>query len=98
MGYRKHRAFDDVLAEPSERDITAHVPFDELRRRARALGWNESSFETMGRFLLRAGEDDQFAAALAAPSEAESLRLRLQLKSLLFDIGETFHAVVWEKA
>jgi SAM-dependent MidA family methyltransferase len=98
MAYRKHRAYDDVLAKPSESDITAHVPFDELRRRARGLGWNESSFETMGQFLLRAGEGDQFAAALAAPSEAESMRLRLQLKSLLFDIGEMFRAVVWEKA
>jgi SAM-dependent MidA family methyltransferase len=98
MAYRKHRAYDDVLGLPSESDITAHVPFDELRRRARALGWNESSFETMGQYLLRAGEGDQFAAALAAPSEAEAMRLRLQLKSLLFDIGETFRAVVWEKA
>jgi hypothetical protein len=52
----------------------------------------------MGQFLLSAGEGDQFAAALAAPSEAESVRLRLQLKSLLFDIGEMFRAIVWEKA
>ena len=98
MGYRKHRAFDDVLDEPSERDITAHVPFDELRRYARALGWKELRFETMGQFLLRVGENDQFASTLAATSEAESLRLRLQLKSLLFDIGEMFRAIVWEKA
>ncbi len=98
MGYRKHRAFDDVLAEPSERDITAHVPFDELRQCARDLGWKESRFESMGKFLLRVGEHDRFASALAAASEAESLRLRLQLKSLLFDVGEMFRAIVWEKA
>jgi SAM-dependent MidA family methyltransferase len=98
MAYRKHRAYDDVLALPSQSDITAHVPFDELRRSARALAWNESHFETMGRFLLRTGEGDRFAAALAASSEVESARLRLQLKSLLFDIGEMFRAIVWEKA
>jgi SAM-dependent MidA family methyltransferase len=98
MAYRKHRAYEDVLAGPSASDITAHVPFDELRRRARALGWNESCFEPMGQFLLRAGEGDQFAAALAGPSEQESARLRLQLKSLLFDIGDMFRAIVWEKA
>ncbi len=98
MGYLKHRAIDDVLAAPSERDITAHVPFDELRRCARDVGWKESRFESMGQFLLRVGENDQFASTLAASSEAESLRLRLQLKSLLFDIGETFRVIVWEKA
>jgi SAM-dependent MidA family methyltransferase len=97
MGYRKHRALEEVLAEPSERDITAHVPFDELRRRAQAAGWTESRFEPMGQFLLRAGENDQFASTLAASSEPESVRLRLQLKSLLFDIGEMFRAMVWEK-
>ncbi len=98
MAYRQHRAYDDVLGDPAESDITAHVAFDELRRRAKRLGWRESSFETMGQFLLRAGQGDQFSAALAAPSEAESARLRLQLKSLLFDLGETFRAIVWEKA
>jgi SAM-dependent MidA family methyltransferase len=98
MAYRKHRAYDDVLDMPSQSDITAHVPFDELRRSAQSLGWNELHFESMGKFLLRAGEGDQFAAALAASSEAESERLRLQLKSLLFDIGEMFRAIVWEKS
>lgn len=97
MGYRKHRAFEDVLAEPSERDITAHVPFDELRRRARSADWKESRFESMGQYLLRAGENDQFASTLAAASEAELAQLRLQLKSLLFDIGEMFRVIVWEK-
>ncbi len=97
LAYRRHQAYDDVLADPSGSDITAHVPFDELRRQARVLGWNELRFETMGRFLLRAGEADQFNKALAASTEAASARLRLQLKSLLFDIGEMFRAVVWEK-
>lgn len=97
MGYRKHRAFDDVLAEPSERDITAHVPFDELRRCVRDRGWKERRYESMGQFLLRVGENDRFASTLEAASEAESLRLRLQLKALLFDIGEMFRAIVWEK-
>jgi SAM-dependent MidA family methyltransferase len=97
LGYRKHRAFDDALAEPGERDITAHVPFDALREYAASAGWREVRFETMGRFLLRVGESDEFKNALEAPSLAELTRLRLQLKSLLFDLGETFRTVVWEK-
>jgi len=97
MGYRRHRAFDDVLSEPGARDITAHVPFDELRRVAAECGWKERSFESMARYLMGVGERDQFAAVLQASTEAEALRLRLQLKTLLFDIGEMFRAVVWEK-
>lgn len=98
MAYRRHCAFEDVLEAPAERDLTAHVPFDELRERARSAGWEEASFETMGQFLLRAGEGDQFASALEAAQEGVSARLRLQLAALLFDLGETFRTLVWRKA
>jgi len=78
--------------------LTAHVPFDELRAAAHCVGWEEVRFETMGQFLLRAGEGDQFASALKAPQEGVSQRLRLQLAALLFDLGETFRAMTWRKA
>ena len=97
MAYRQHLASEDVLADPGEQDLTAHVPFDELLRQAKSVGWKEESFETMGQFLLRAGERDQFASALEGPSGAGLTRLRLQLKSLLFDLGEKFRAVLWRK-
>ena len=98
MAYRRHVASEDVLEDPGERDLTAHVPFDELRAQAKGAGWEEVRFETMGQFLLRAGESDQFASALEGPSGAGLTHLRLQLKSLLFDLGEKFRAVVWRKA
>jgi hypothetical protein len=46
---------------------------------------------------LRAGEGDEFASALKAPQAGVSLRLRLQLAALLFDLGETFRAMTWRK-
>jgi SAM-dependent MidA family methyltransferase len=98
MAYRKHRAFEEVLDAPGERDVTAHVPLDELRRCARNAGWEEAGFETMGQFLMRTGEGDQFASALKANQDGVAMRLRLQLKSLLFDLGETFRALMWKKA
>jgi SAM-dependent MidA family methyltransferase len=98
MAYRRHCAFEDVLEAPAERDLTAHVPFDELRALAKSAGWEEVRFETMGQFLLRAGEGDQFANALEAKQEGVSQRLRLQLAALLFDLGETFRALTWRKA
>jgi hypothetical protein len=44
--------------------------------------------------LLAAGEPDQFAAALAASTREEELQRRLQLKSLLFGMGETFRTLL----
>jgi hypothetical protein len=54
-------------------------------------------FESLGRLLLRAGEGDQFAAALEASPETESRRRRLQLKTLLFGMGEAFRSLVLRK-
>ncbi|MBI4892794.1 MAG: SAM-dependent methyltransferase [Acidobacteria bacterium] len=90
MSYRRHQAFDDVLASPGEQDITAHVPFTYLERCAAECGMSAAKLENFSQFLLRAGETDQFAAALEAPDEASAMRLRLQLKTLLFGMGETF--------
>lgn len=97
MSYRGHQAFDDVLAEPGQRDITAHVPFDALMEHAGGLGLEMVRLESMTSYLLRAGERDRFARALEAPTEKESTRMRLQLKTLLFGMGETFRVALWRK-
>jgi SAM-dependent MidA family methyltransferase len=94
MSYRRHTALSDVLARPGEQDITAHVPFTALEQHAARRGFRTVRFESLARLLLRAGEQDQFARALEASSAAERLRRRLQLKSLLFGMGETFRALL----
>jgi SAM-dependent MidA family methyltransferase len=91
MSYRRHAASEDVLADPGERDITAHVCFPALE----GHGLETVRFETLASTLLSAGEADQFAAALAGPDEA---RRRLQLKTLLFGMGETFRTLLQKKA
>jgi SAM-dependent MidA family methyltransferase len=93
MSYHRHHALDDVLLDPGARDITAHVPFSYLQHCAQTLGLHSEPVQTLAQFILHAGEADQFAAALHAPDEASSLRLRLQLKSLLFGMGETFRCL-----
>ena len=90
MSYRRHMATEDVLADPGGRDITAHVCFPALEGR----GLKTKRFETLARTLLDAGEADQFAAALAGPDEG---RRRLQLKTLLFGMGETFRTLLQKK-
>lgn len=95
MGYRRHAAREDVLEDPGERDITAHVNFSALEEWGAAHGLVTKSFETLARTLLDAGEADQFAAALGSEDDP---RRRMQLKTLLFGMGETFRVLWQEKA
>jgi SAM-dependent MidA family methyltransferase len=94
MSYRRHAASSEVLADPGERDITAHVCFTALEEHGKKQGLETVRFETLSRTLLDAGEADQFAAALAGPEE---VRRRLQLKTLLFGMGETFRTLLQKK-
>jgi len=94
MSYRRHQADEDVLCDPGAKDITAHVPFTALEEHGARLGLETVRFETLAQTLLAAGEADQFAAALAASARDEELRRRLQLKSLLFGLGETFRTLL----
>lgn len=90
MSYRRHQALEGVLEDPGERDITAHVCFPALE----GYGLETVRFETLASTLLAAGEADQFAAALSGEDEA---RRRLQLKTLLFGMGETFRTLLQRK-
>ncbi len=95
MSYRRHTALDDVLADPGVRDITAHVNFTAIERHGAAHGLRFERLEILAQTLLGAGEEE-FAAALASADPAEELRRRLQLKTLLFGMGETFR-VLWQR-
>lgn len=97
QAYRRHRAFDDVLRTPGAQDITAHVNFDLLKERAQRARGVVTNWETLQAFLLRVGEADQFEEALRAESEKESMAHRLQLKTLLFGMGETFRVLTVRK-
>lgn len=94
MSYRRHQAGEDVLDDPGAKDITAHVCFTALEEHGARLGLETVRFETLAQTLLAAGEPDQFAAVLAGATPAEESRRRLQLKSLLFGMGETFRTLL----
>jgi SAM-dependent MidA family methyltransferase len=97
MSYRRHRALDDVLQNPGRQDITAHVNFTALREYAASQGLKCRRFESLAQLLLRAGEEDEFAEVLSAEDPRESMRRRLQLKTLLFGMGESFRALLMER-
>jgi SAM-dependent MidA family methyltransferase len=94
MGYRRHTALEDILEEPGLRDITAHVNFTALQEHGERCGLRVENFSTLAQALLAAGEADQFAAALGPGND---LRRRLQLKTLLFGMGEAFRVLLQRK-
>ena len=96
MSYQRHLAQEDVLSTPGERDITAHVDFTALQEAGERAGLETIRYESLASALLRAGEADNFASALEGGDEREVGRRRLQLKSLLFGMGETFR-VLWQR-
>jgi SAM-dependent MidA family methyltransferase len=98
MGYQRHTAREDVLEEAGLRDITAHVNFSALEESGAAFGLVTERFETLAQTLVSAGEADQFAAALGAGGGAGELRRRMQLKTLLFGMGETFRVLLQRKS
>ncbi len=98
MSYRRHRALDDVLKDPGEQDITAHVCFTALEEHGRSIGLERETFEPLARTLIEAGTADQFSRALAADEPREKMRRRLQLKHLLAGMGETFRTLVQRRA
>ena len=98
MSYRRHNALEDVLADPGERDITAHVCFTALEEHGRRCGLDPARPATLAQTLLDAGSPDEFAAALAAGTPAAVSERRLQLKSLLFGMGETFRTLLQRRA
>jgi len=97
MSYRRHRASEDVLAEPGRRDITAQVPFSALQHFGARCGLRTVRFRRLGPLLLELAEKTGPARVLEAGSEAERLRRRLQLKTLLLAFGESFRVLVLEQ-
>lgn len=94
MGYRRHTARENVLEDPGERDITAHVNFTALEEWGAERGLARKNFESLAQTLLAAGEPDQFASALGGEYE---MRRRMQLKTLLFGMGESFRVLIQGK-
>jgi len=97
LSYRRHQALEDVLRDPGEQDITAHVCFTALEQHGKQIGLQTEAFEPLARTLIAAGEPDQFAKVLAADSPDEARRRSLHLKQLLFGMGETFRTLLQKR-
>lgn len=91
--YSKHRQSNDLLAQPTQQDLTCHVCWDWLAETLAQEGFREPEWETQERFLVRHAE-----AALAQISRAEATGLsqrKLALMQLLHpaNLGQKFQAL-----
>jgi SAM-dependent MidA family methyltransferase len=53
--YRGHRVSRDLLADPGEQDLTAHVNFTDLQREGERQGFETIAFTRQAQFLLSLG-------------------------------------------
>lgn len=51
--YHRHRVSDDLLANPGEQDLTAHVNFSAIQRAGESAGLKTDVFYTQPQFLTR---------------------------------------------
>ncbi|MCU0293648.1 MAG: SAM-dependent methyltransferase [Thermoanaerobaculaceae bacterium] len=65
VGYQGHRVVWDVLREPGDCDITAHVNFDDLSATASECGWENAPVRPLGLFLAMAGAAEWLPPAVA---------------------------------
>ena len=65
VGYRAHALVGDVLSDPGEVDITAHVNFDDLENGAADAGWERGIIRPLGSFLTVHGALSFLPSAVA---------------------------------
>lgn len=96
LAYRRHRVVEDLLANPGDQDITAHVNFSELMEEGQAAGLRLEAFISQSTFLMELGREDEFRDVFAGcVAEAERLRRAQLLKTLVLPqgMGEAFRVL-----
>lgn len=100
LAYRGHRVSEDYYASPGEQDLTAHVNFTALETWGRRSALETEEYTSQTAFLLTLGQPNEFADLYEpGQTEAEQVRARLQLKTLIHPegMGERFQVLVQRK-
>lgn len=100
LAYSSHRAQEDYYASPGEQDLTAHANFTALREWGARSGLETAGLVSQTSFLLAMGQGNDFADLYNdGMSEAEKVKARLMLKTLIYPegMGETFHVMIQQK-
>jgi SAM-dependent MidA family methyltransferase len=95
---RRH-AWVDPLADPGRADLTAHVQFASLARKARAAGLAVDGPMTQAEFLGRLGVAERAARLMAAnPAEAGAIEAGVQRLMSPTGMGELFKVLALRSA
>lgn len=95
--YHAHRRDADPLANPGEKDITAHVDFTALAEAARHAGLHPEGFTDQHHFLV--GASQSLLHSLAGPPDAAKQKSLRALQTLLHPetMGTQFHYLAFSR-
>ncbi len=100
LAYREHRADEDYYGAPGEQDLTAHVNFTALEQWGARGGLEPLGTVSQTEFLMALGKGNEFEDLYEpGASEAERVRARLLLKTLIFPegMGGRFRVLIQQK-
>ena len=100
--YAQHRVTRDLLANPGEQDLTAHINFDDLIRAGESHHFQTRFFDRQAKFLLALGaaEHEVFMRKAASVGDAITLReAKEDARRLVLpdDIGHDIRVLVQSK-
>ena len=88
LGYRQHQVVENLLANPGEQDLTAHVNFTHLKMAGKKCGLETVLQISQAAFLMELGEPDQFHDVFSdCVSDRERQQRAQQLKTLILPQG-----------
>jgi len=101
LAYREHQAVEDLLANPGEQDLTAHVNFSQLIEMGEQSGLRPwGPLQSQSKFLMELGEADEFHDVFVdCSTDRERQQRALQLKTLIVPqgMGTTFQVLQFRK-
>ena len=94
--YQRHRVSDDLLAQPGDQDLTAHVNFSAIQKVGEAAGWPTEIFCTQPQFLTRILQK-AVAEKTFASLDAKQIR-QFQTLTHPEHLGRAFRVLVQSKS
>lgn len=91
--YRRHQVESDLLADPGEQDLTAHVNFSRIIEAGERGGLRTETFAEQGRFLSQVFQkamDSPWAERFSTPENVRGFRTLIHPDHF----GRLFHALV----